>query len=302
MARKKFKEWATVIGQGLIRSQVPLTIWTDLIFEMFLGKETEFSSLKSMEEATTTNYMNMQNPYRQRLLLGVQSYGMTAISTLLVKLTFKKEAFCYFHISRGQILNFPLTEDSYIQASSYIEPAAVMALDPEPNNPTLYRFDGEYEELAMRVDVELCWAVDPRTVLFVLRSQGIPIATLNIFVFLDRISHDSIPCSCQKYVWEVPVPATERWQPISLYQLLRLRFKGMSNKRVDTRIGDTKVLIDASQSIAATIYAVSILHTRHFCVAEECLACAYDHVMRNGKDEYAAIVIPVQPCLSTKIS
>ncbi|KAL8836808.1 MAG: hypothetical protein Q9170_002769 [Blastenia crenularia] len=288
---KKVKEWATIIGQATKRSQVPLTTWNDLLFEIFLGKETETSSLSAMEAPSTTVYMNMQNPHRQRLLLGAQSYGLTAVSDMLVKLTTKKEAFCYFHISRGQVLNFPLTEDSYIQASSYIEPAQVMTLDPEPNNPTLYRFDHEYEELAMRVDVEPCWADDPRTVLLVLRSQGVPIATLNIFAFLDRMTYDSISCSCQKYSWEIPVLVTERWQLVSLYQLLRLRYKGMSYHRVDATITDTKMLIDASQSIAATIYAISILHTKHVGVAEECLACAYDHVMHNWQNTHATIVI-----------
>ncbi|KAL8722210.1 MAG: hypothetical protein Q9225_001255 [Loekoesia sp. 1 TL-2023] len=288
---KKLKEWATTVGHCIRQCQIPLDTWSDLMFEIFLGKDSESSAFNSMNAPSTTVYMNMQNPHRQRLVLGAQSYGLTAVSDMLVKLTTKKEAFCYYHISRGQMLSFPLTEDFCIEASTYLEPAWRMSLDPEPNNLTLYRFDSEYEELAMRVDVEPCWADDPRTVLFVLRSQGVPISTLNIYAFLDRMSWNTVGCTCQKPSWEISVPTSERWQLVSLYQLLRLRNKGMSSRRVNASIKDVKIFIDASQSVAATIYAICILHTSHLGVATECLACTYDHVMYRWRDTYATIVV-----------
>ncbi|KAI4250505.1 MAG: hypothetical protein L6R40_000104 [Gallowayella cf. fulva] len=289
---RKLKEWAHIIGHCMTRNQVPLTTWSDLLFEVFLGKEdTSSASLKSMNAPSSTNYSNRQNPHPHRLLLGAQSNGLIAVADILVRLTTRKESFCYFHIARGQILSFPLTEDYYIQASTYMEAASILALDPEPNNCVLHRFDDTSSYSAMRVDVEPCWAGDPRTVLFVLRSHGVPIATMNILAFIDRLSFDSVECRCQTPSWEVPVKAAERWQLVTLYQLMRTRFKGMSFKRVDVSFAATKVLLDGSQSVAASIYAICHVHSKHLSVATECLACAYAHVMRNWQKSDAIIVI-----------
>ena len=287
----RIREWARTVGHAIRSHSVSLATWSDLLFELFLGKSGESSTLNSMAASSTTKYMNQQNPYRQRLFLGAQSNGLTAVSDILVKLTTRKEAFCFFHINRGQILSFPLTEDYYIQASSYIEPALTLGLDPEPNNTVLNRFDAAGVESALRIDVEPCWVDDPRTVLFVLRSQGVPIATLNIFAFIDRMSYDRVECTCSEPSWEVPVRAAEQWQLVSIYQLMRTRFKGMSFRRVDVSFADNKILIDGSQSVAATIYAISVLHSRHLSIATECLACAYAHAMKNWRDSDATIVI-----------
>lgn len=288
---RKVKEWATVVGHAMKRNQVPLASWSDLVFELFLSKDTESSMLKSMNAPSSTEYSNMQNPHRQRLFLGAQSNGLTAVADILVKLTTRKESFCFYHIARGQVLSFPLTEDYYIQASTYLEPASVLTLDPDPNNGVLHRFDNTYSDSALRVDIEPCWASDPRTVLFVLRSHGVPIASMNIFAFIDRMSYDSVECSCQTPSWEVPVRLSERWQLVTLYQMMRTRFKGMSFGRVDVSVADSKTLIDGSQSVAATIYAVSHVYARHLCVATDCLACTYTHAMRNWKNSDATIVI-----------
>ncbi|KAL8801633.1 MAG: hypothetical protein Q9182_004318 [Xanthomendoza sp. 2 TL-2023] len=288
---RKLKEWAAIVGHCIRRHQIPLRTWSDLLFELFLGKDTESSILKSMNAPSNREYANSQNPYRSRLLLGAQSNGLTAVADMLVQLTTRKESFCYFHIERGQILSFPLTEDYYIQASTYLEPASILTMDPEPNNTVLRRFDDTQSEFALRVDVEPCWAGDPRTVLFVLRSHGVPIATMNIFAYIDRISYDSVACSCHNPSWEVPVPVSERWQLVTLYQLTRTTFKGLSFARVDVSDADTMILVDGSQSVAATIYAVCHVHARHLCVATECLACAYAHAMRNCQRSNATIVI-----------
>ena len=202
--------------------------------------------MTSMNAPSTTNYLNMQNPYYQRLYLGAQANGLTAIADILVEITTKLESFCNSHISRGRILNFPTTESQYIQASTYIAPALNIQLDREPNNIMLHRFDPKYSDLSLRADVEPCWEDDPRTVLFILRSQGVPIATLNILAFVDRISYNIVTCKCPKPSWEVAVPATERWQLVSLYQLVRTRFKGMSIRRVDVNLTDARILSDGS--------------------------------------------------------
>jgi len=286
----RFKKWAEIVGMSLmIGHHTSLSQWNDLLFEMFLGKDTQSGSLLS---TARNNYINQQNPYRDRLLLGAQANGLAAVSDILVHPSAQAESFLYIHIQRGQILSFPLTEDQYIQASSCVEPAQTLELDPDPRNDRLYRFDGEHPDSAMRVDVEPCWEDDPRTVSFVVRLQGIPIASLNIFAFLDSITYGQSPCKCSNPVWEVLVPVSERWQRVSLYQLQRRTFRGMSFRRADVSYTDNRILIDASQSAAATIYAACTLQVRHLMVASECLSCAYRHAMRNLQSAGVAVLIP----------
>ena len=119
-----------------------------------------------------------------------------------------------------------------------------------------------------------------------------PIATLNINALIDRMSYDSILCTCTEPSWELSVRTTEKWQLISIYQLMRTRFKGMSFSRADIGYDDTKALIDGSQSITATIYAICVIESKHLCIARDCLACAYTYAMENWKESHATIIIP----------
>ena len=289
---KRLKHWAQIVGCSLmIGHHTSLNQWNDLLFEMFLGKDTQTGSL-----ITTggNNYISRQNPYREQLLLGAQANGFAAVSEMLVNPTTQVLSFCYFHIQRGQMLSFPLTEDQFILASTYVEPASILTMNPEPEITRLYRFDREYPDSAMRVDVEPCWEDDPRTVIFMIRLQGIPVASLSIGAFLDRMTYGSITCKCRDPSWEVSVPVQERWQHVSIYQLQRRRFKGMSFKRADVGYEDNRVLIDATQSVAATIYAACILHVRHLFIARECLAYAHEMAMINTQNAGVAILIPYQ--------
>ena len=286
---EKLRGWAHTVGYSLRGHHTPLDRWSDLLFEMFLGMDTESSCLTSSLKKT---YVNQQNPYRQRLLLGAQANGLTAISEMLVNVAIQTESFCYFHIKRGQILSFPLTEDQYIQASSYIEPASALNLGSKPNNSVLRRFDSNQSESTMRIDVEPCWVEDPRTVLFMVRAQGMPVATLNISVFLDRMSYQAVDCNCREPSWEVEVHVTEQWRHVCLNQLKRTEKKGMSSRRADVNFADTRILIDASQSVAATIYAVCILHVKQLFVALDCLACARRQAVLNSGQTGATVLIP----------
>ena len=284
---KRLKDWAQTVGCSLMTGyHTSLNQWNTLLFEMFLGKDTQTNA--------GNKYINRQNPYREQLLLGAQANGLAAVSEMLVNPTARVLSFCYIHIQRGQMLSFPLSEDQFIVASTYVETAETLHVDPEPENNRLYRFDGEYPESAMRVDVEPCWEDDTRTVSFMIRLQGIPIASLSIGAFLDRMTNGLIQCECRKPSWEISVPVHERWQHVSLYQLQRRRFKGQSFKRADVDYEDNKVLIDATQSLAATIYAACILHVRHLFIAHDCLTCAHKKALLHTQNASVAILIPYQ--------
>lgn len=289
----KMIEWARTVGHALLGHHIALGQWNDLLFEMFLGKETQSGSLANLMSSSRSNFMNQLNPNLDQLRLGAQANGLAAVVEMLVNTTVRGESFCYLHIQRGQIVSFPLTEDQYIQASRYIEPAFGLELDPEPQNSTLRHFEIGDPACTTRVDVEPCWDDDPRTVSFVVRLSGVPIASLNISAFLDRISYGNVECKCPRPLWEVPVPFAERWHLLHIYQMQRRRIKGMSFRRVDVDFPGNRILVDASRSVAATIYAVCILHARHMYVAKWCLKCSYDIAIDKSQNQNSvAIVLP----------
>jgi hypothetical protein len=283
---ERLKRWALYIGHTLDPLGFFSDTWTELILELFLAHPKVGHR--------PSNYVNRQNPYPQRLLLGAQANGMTAVSEMVVTLTSRPEALGYFHIKKGQILNLPIDEDGYILASPHLETPLDLTLNPEPENNSLYRFDSQSSGEEMRVDIEPCWEADPRTVIFRVREMGNIVAPINIFSVVEKLAYDTLPCSCPKPVDVVTVPLSERWQLVNLYQLKRQTFKGMSTKRVDLNNANSKVLVDASHSETATIYALGIIHTRQLIVARDCLSCAYKAAIKNAPlfDQGVVILIP----------
>jgi hypothetical protein len=283
---ERLKRWASYIGYTLTTQGCDCDLWTELLFELFLAHP------KMGQQPT--NYVNQQNPHGRRLILGTQANGMTAVSELVVAVTIRPQALGYFHIKKGQILNLPLTEEGYILASSHLETPLDLTLNPEPENTLLHRFEPLSSVEAIRIDIEPCWEADPRTVVFRVREMGEIVAPINVTLVVDSVAFRTIDCSCSKRVDEVTVPISERWQLVSLFQLKRTRFKGMSARRADLNDANNKVLIDASQSETATIYALGIIYTRQLGIARDCLECAYKDAIRNAPlfNQGAVVVIP----------
>ena len=288
----RLKHWARIVGRSLMMGHhTSLNQWNDLLFEMFLGKDTQSSSVIT---TAGNKHINRLDSYREQLRLGAQANGLAAVSEILVNPTARVLSFCYIHIQRGQMLSFPLTEDQFILASTYVERALGLPMDPEPENTRLYRFDGEYPDSTMRVDVEPCWEDDPRTVSFMFRLQGILIASLSIGAFLDTMTDGLIICQCQDPSWEISVPVHERWQHVSIYHLQRRQSKGQFFRRGDVGNADNRVLIDATQSAAATIFAACSLLVGHLLIAQECLVCAHKQALLQTQNAGVAILIPYQ--------
>lgn len=283
----KLKRWARAIGFAL-NGELRQDQWADLLFELFLAMP------QPVTKQHTTTPRAPQAADNRRLLLGAQANGMVAVSDLVVGMTIRPARLSYYHIGRGQILNLPVTEDGYLQASSYLTPLMALTMDPEPENKSLYPFQATRPEQSLRIDIEPCWEDDPRTIVFRVREMGKVLAPVNIMQVVESVASKAVPCSCSKKTDSVTVPIAEQWQHITIQQLKRTLFKGMSLYRADIDNGNTKVLIDASQSETVTIYAIGILYTRHLVIAVECLACAYSAALQKVKRENTsvAIVIP----------
>jgi len=281
------KRWARAIGLALA-GNLGCDQWAALLFELFLAVPIP------VDGRQTSKNRYSQARENGRHILGAQANGITIVSDLVVNLTIQPEALAYYHIGRGQILNLPLTEDGYIQASSYLTKPMVLNMNPDPENSSLHRFEAPGYEESLRIDIEPCWEDDPRTIIFRVREMGRFLAPINIAQVVESLAHNTVPCTCWKPTDIVVVPTSERWQHVSLYQLKRTGFKGVSLHRADIDAENSKVLVDASGSETATIYAIGILYTRHLAVATECLACARDNAIHNMQQNNTsvAIVIP----------
>jgi hypothetical protein len=281
------RRWARAIGLALA-GNLGYDQWAALLFELFLVVSPPTDGRETLK------HRSLQARENGRQILGAQANGITAVSDLVVNLTIQPEAMAYYHIGRGQILNLPLTEDGYIQASSYLTKPMVLEMNPDPDNSSLHRFEAPGYDKSSRIDIEPCWEDDPRTIIFRVREMGKVLAPINITQVVEGLAHNSVPCTCSKPTDIVVVPTSERWQHVSLYQLKRTRFKGVSLHRADIDFENNKVLVDASGSETTTIYAIGILHTRHLAIATECLACARDNAIQNlqQNNSSVAIIIP----------
>ena len=265
------KRWAGNVGHAL-NSSLDFTIWCDLILELFLA----ISTGDSTPQGKPSRYAEGQNPHGRRLILGAQGNGFAAVSETIVLPTIRTSALGYFHISRGQILNFPLTDEGFIQASTYLTPSVSLTLDPDPKIDKLFCFEDADFSSQMRLDVEPCWEEDPRSIVFRLRKSGVVFAPLNIFLIINRLAHYTAlqrACRCAAPSLEpVSVPLNSQWQHVWLHQLRRKYYQERSTSRA--RIDDCRALVDASQSELATAYALGIIDSRYMHVVTSCLKCA----------------------------
>jgi hypothetical protein len=281
------KRWAKSIGLALTGA-LGYDQWAYLLFELFLAVSKPVDGRQPLNSNSSKAHDN------GRRILGAQANGITAVSDLVVSLSIQPKALFYYHIGRGQILNLPLTEDGYIEASSCLTTPMILQMNPDPQNSSLHRFEAREYVDSLRIDIEPCWEDDPRTVIFRVREMGRVIAPINIRKVVESVAYKSVHCACSKHTDTAIVPITERWQHLSMQQLKRTRFKGESLHRADVDVENSKVLVDASRSETTTIYAIGILHTRHLAIAMECLACAYKNAIQNIQQDNTsvAVVIP----------
>lgn len=289
---KRIISWIRSLGYTL-SGTFSYYMWYDFISELFLGLDC-----LGRDSDTERTYIQRQ-PHRTREFLGAQANGMSAICSVLVRPTIQSAHRAYFHIQRGQILNIPITEDGYIEASRHLEISVDLLLDSEPTVTRLSYFEQPDSADGLRLDVEPCWEADPRTVVFRARRNGILLASLNIIEILNKLTYQGVPCNdtlCGKRTTEVTVPLADRWRRVSLDQLYRERSIGISHTRASLDAGTNLAIIDASSSDAATIYAIGVLQCRVLFLATECLFCTYEQLSINVQDGYgAAIIIPWRP-------
>ncbi|KAF4625431.1 hypothetical protein G7Y89_g12734 [Cudoniella acicularis] len=271
--QRRLRGWASGVGIA-ISGNMPYRHWNDLILEVVLGLGSENAYLSSTLQNRNRNLDMIMN-------LGAQANGMVAILGMILEPSITSDKLFLVHIGRGQILNFPLTEDGYIQSYDRIERASSISEDDQNDLSELEFPNFSQCDKSTRVDVEPAWEADFRRVLFRVRHNGILIASPNIPTVVSYLVKYQVPCSCSKRrSMDLQVFAKDGWQYIKAEKLIQNSLKRLSY-RTDFGKKDQRYLLDGSGSMELTMYCLGAMLSSNVAITTTCLACAYDRVMKR---------------------
>ncbi|KAL2046165.1 hypothetical protein N7G274_001612 [Stereocaulon virgatum] len=292
----RFKTWATSISRPLV-SPPSYKDWNLMLLEVVLGKRSSELNGFSSDGDTGVSHNGENGTASAHQLpigtvLGAQANGMAAVLDLLVRPSLQPEAVLLFHIARGQMLSFPIGQHGYIEASQRQELSLTMALDPNPLKQTLKMEAKKGSYTALRIDAEPCWEGDPQTVVLRCRRDGVPLCPLNVGTIASRLQQASVPCTCAQPGLTVSMPTSD-WNIIDIDDLTRRTFSGSSRRRVDLR-GDLPqvyhVFVDASESVAATLYAIGSIQCQDMLICRGCLTCLGKRYLERWRKGSCVIV------------
>ena len=192
------------------------------------------------------------------MTLGAQANGMALVSKTLIALSACSTDIAYFHIQRGQILNFPLTEDGLIQASNYAGESFPTEIHPDWELRTLSLPATVSPNIPLRADFEPCWEADPRTVVIRVRKSGVIVATLNATRVIDTLLNFKATCNCRTPSSSAAeFPAEDGWRYLDAQGILTTCIK-TSGQQPKFR-AKPKTLIDCRGSDILTIFCAGLL-------------------------------------------
>jgi hypothetical protein len=294
--RKRLKDWATLISLPL-NAPPSYKDWNLCVLEVILGHRATdlngwYSAGTSEPSLSGANGIGSNHQLPIGTILGAQANGMAAVLEIVVNPSLKPEAVAILHVRRGQILSLPVSGHGYIEASQRQEPGVVMELDPEPDITALEIKDPLPTGFSMRVDVEPCWEGDPQTVVFRFRYEGMLLCPVNITTVISRLQQNSVLCTCRQPTLTLAVPALDRWHFLDIENFTRRTFNSLSRRRVDLSCDSkAKVLVDASQSEAATLYAIGAVQCQDVLVCKGCLKCMKKRVEERWRKGSCAVIL-----------
>lgn len=277
--RKRFKTWTTIICLPLA-SPPSYRDWNLMVLEMVLGRKATdlnrwYADGDSVASQTGEDGIASSTQLPIGTVLGAQANGMAAVVDLLVRPSFKPQAVSTFHITRGQLLSFPVGQHGYVEASEGQELGLTMTLNADPNSRLLKITPRDTLDASMRIDAEPCWEGNPQTVVLRCRRDGMPLCPLNIKTIISRLQQTSVPCTCGQPGLSSTM-STGSWSILGIDNLTRRTFTGSLSRRIDVR-GEISepcnVFVDASQSEAATLYALGALQCQDILICQGCLTC-----------------------------
>lgn len=293
--QRRLKDWATLISLPL-NAPPSYKDWNLGVIELILGhKALELNGWFAMgtSEPSLSGAKGVGSSHQLPIgtVLGAQANGIAAVLDIVVDPSLKPEAVVILHVQRGQVLSLPVSGHGYIEASQRQEPAVVMELAPEPDIATLEIKEPLSTGSSMRIDAEPCWEGDPQTVVFRARFEGMLLCPVNIMTVISRLQQNSIPCTCRQPTLTLAVPASDRWYSLDIENFRRRKFNG-SRRRVDlSSESKAKVLVDALESEAATLYAIGAIQCQDVFVCRGCLKCIKKRVEERWRKGSLAVIL-----------
>ncbi|KAL4899310.1 hypothetical protein BDW74DRAFT_183843 [Aspergillus multicolor] len=294
--------WASTLGlalSGLLESSK----WTGLLLELTTGMEHPTPLDEQPSAGLLNRRLNLTSAgatpglfhdfhVRVSDIFGAQANGVFAISEFIVRPSTHANAALRFHVGTGRILNLPVDDAGYIRESQVAVGSLELPLDPEPSMDLLSRQPGAVSttHLGFRIDAEPDWSGNAQHIRFGVRSAGVLVSTLRISRVLERLANDLVACKCGEPQAPVQVPLSERWQAVSVYQILRPSYPGSSELSAFIRDED-KILVDVEGDDVKRMLVVGMLSCRKVAICVDCVGCAYKALRDKEKTQSVALVV-----------
>lgn len=281
IASNKLQEWASTLGMAL-SGLLDHSGWVGLLLELVTG----IKHPQPLDEQPTAGILGKQlnvigdgafkkSHLRVSDVLGAQANGVFAISEFVVRPSTDAASCLRFHVGIGRILDISIDRSGYVRSSQADIPASELHLDPEPNIDLLSLQHNQETIPALRIDAEPHWLSDPQTVCFAVRKAGTVIATLNISKLLEKLMNCTVECDCASPSHQLNVPVRERWQHVSIHQLVRADASGQSRGSVFIQDRD-RILIHVGGDEACRAFVVGSVSCRKTTICRDCVLCAYE--------------------------
>jgi hypothetical protein len=263
----KVQTWARALGSALC-GVLEQSGWVSFMLEIVTGIThpkplDEESSLgaagKQLNHTTQSVYKASQ--VRITDVVGAQANGIFAISEFVLRPSINANSSLLFHIGIGRILDMPVDRSGYVRASQWKATEAELLLNPEPELDHLVLDPNLEDHPNLRVDAEPHWQNDPQTICFSVRSSGHLAATLNITHFLGKLLTSTVECNCGGAHRDLSVSVSERWQNVTVSQLLRSGNPGASKSATFIRDND-RIVVNVGGNELCRAFAAGILSCR----------------------------------------
>jgi hypothetical protein len=279
--------WASTLGSAF-GGLLDHSGWTGLMIELVTGidhpqpldEQPALGPASKSLNVAKEDHFDTSNA-RISDIVGAQVNGVFVVSEFILRPSTSAASSLLFHVGVGRILDIPVDQTGYVRSSRDDAASIVLTLDPEPDLDHL-ALEPNPHTLDLRIDAEPHWLSDPRTICFAVRRSGALVASLDIPRLLERLVSSTVECGCDNPIHQISVPRSERWQNVSVHQLVQSGVPGVSKSSCFIEDND-KILINAGHDDACRVYTTAALSCRKLAICRNCVSCAYNRVRnRNG--------------------
>jgi hypothetical protein len=287
---RKLYDWAEIAGQA-VGGFSSSADWTSMLLEAVAGvvhptpldeRTTNLMSrswrvIPEMASSTTNSEkINVSD------IFGIQANGVAVVSDFLVNISVNPDALITYHLQQGQLLDLPTDDIGYIRAAVIAAPVRTLSLDSIPHTRIL---ENAPSDAYVRIDVEPSWGSDPRTVVFRARNEGVTVATLSPELVSRKIHYRTVECTCASSMPTVEVASEERWQSITMSQLLEV---GGSRITIPSK---TMLYVQSNGDEMSQLLCAGALECNKMAIALGCVSCAYNKLKPKTPRVEASLVV-----------